>query len=724
MGRRAASAPGRPARPRRVDYPRAGRRGLARWVPSWRLVAGLGLALVAVVAALFALGYALTPIPGPNEFAQAETTVVYYADGTTEMGRFAAQDRRSVPISQVPEHVRQAVIAAEDRTFAENRGVSPSGIARAFWSNLRGGATQGGSTITQQYVKNFYLQPEESYRRKITEAFIAVKVDQQLTKAEILERYLNTIYFGRGAYGIQTAAQAYFGKDVADLTLAEGAALAGIIPAPSSWDPAVNPQKAAGRFAYVLDGMVTMGVLDAPTRAQQVFPPVAPYHRTDTFAGPTGYLLAAAREEVLARTALTENDIDRNGLSIVTTIDPQAQSAAVAAMQDEDAFPTQGRPPTLQAGLVSIDPATGAVRAMYGGADYLIRPRNAATQDIAQAGSTFKPFALVAALEQGIPLRTRFDGSSPQTFATYTDKDGTPVPVRNFGGTSYGRMDLLQATENSVNTVFVGLNERVGPEATMDAAVRAGIDADTDGLAPVTSNVLGTASPTVLDMGQAYATFAAQGTRTTPHLVASVAQGGELVYEADTTGEKVFADDVMADATYAMSQVVENGSGRYARRLNRPAAGKTGTSNDNKSAWFAGFTPQLATVVALYNVGPDGEQLQMPAFGGVRQITGGSFPVRIWTTYMAAALEGTEVLDLPPRADVAAEPGKQPPATSTTTATEPTPTSEPSATAPAPTEPAPTGTTTAPAPSASTTAPPTTTEPVPTLPGPPGPPGG
>ncbi|MFZ5872026.1 MAG: transglycosylase domain-containing protein, partial [Actinomycetota bacterium] len=620
-------------------------------MPSWKLVSGLFLTGLAFAVGLFAVGYAATDVPDPNDLVDAQTTTVYYSDGQTAMGEFAAVDRTSVTGDQIPQHVKDAVIAAEDRSFYENRGISPTGIARAFWNNLRGNSTQGGSTITQQYVKNYYLESEQTYSRKIKEAFIAIKVDQQLSKDQILTDYLNTIYFGRGAYGIQSAAQAYFGKNVQDLTPNEAALLAGIIPAPSNWDPAVNPAKAEERYRYVTDGMVAAGAMDSAT-ASQPMPPTVEYAPTDRFAGPTGYLLAAVREEILASTDLTENDLDRGGLRIVSTIAKPAQDAAVAAVQDPEVYPVEGRPETMQAALVSIDPATGAVRAMYGGADYLTRQRNAVTQDIAQAGSTFKPFTLVAALEKGISLRTQYSGASPQEFpGFYTDESGNPQPVRNFGGASYGRMDLVEATENSVNTVYVALNRDAGPEATADVAVRAGIDEEAV-TPPNPSNVLGTPSVTPLDMGQAFATFAAQGVRHDPYIVESIEQNGQLVYQREIEDERVIAPDVMADATFAMQQVVESGTGEYAGRLGRPAAGKTGTSNDNRSAWFAGYVPQLATVVALYNVGPNGEQLEMPGFGGRREITGGSFPVQIWTAYMSAALEGTEVIDFPPRADV------------------------------------------------------------------------
>jgi membrane peptidoglycan carboxypeptidase len=661
-----------PRRRRLIDYPRYGKRGIRRWLPSWKLVTGLFLLFVALVVGAFAFGYSETTVPDPNKAAQTQTSVVYSADGKTEMGRFAAQNRQLVTSDQIPDHVKHAFVAAEDRTFYENRGVSPSGIARAFWSNLRGNSTQGGSTITQQYVKNYYLDPEQSYKRKIQEAFIAIKIDQQLSTDEILTSYLNTIYFGRGAYGIQTAAQAYFGVGVNDLTPEQAALLAGIAPAPNSWDPRNNPTKAEQRWNYVLDGMVELRFLDAGTRGAAQFPETVEPKKDEVYRGPKGYILASVRDEILAKTEFTEADLDGGGLKIVTTVDSGAQKAAVEAIADDDAYPQKNRPETLRAALVAIDPKTGGVRAMYGGPDYLKRQRNAATQDIAQAGSSFKPFTLVAALEDDISLKTRFDGRNAQQFP------GFERPVRNFGGSNYGYIDLLKATASSVNTVYVALNDKVGPDKTMDAAVRAGLPKDTNGLQPNLANVLGTSSPHPIDMAHAYATFAAQGVNRTPHVVASISRGDQEVYKPDTEGKQVFDKDVMADATYALQGVVKSGSGSYARGLGRPAAGKTGTSSDNKSAWFVGYTPQLAASVALYNEGENGEVLEMPRYAG-REITGGSYPVRIWTVFMKAAMDGMDVESFPKPAWVGKAPEPTRTATETSTPTEtatetPTPT--------------------------------------------------
>ena len=656
---RAAATHGRARGTRRrrlIDYPRSNRHGIARFVPSVKQVLGAIVLGVVAMVALFALAYALISVPNPNQFASAQTTVVYYADGETELGRFAAQNRVVIASSDIPQSVKDAVVAAEDHTFYENRGISLPGIIRALWGNLRGGgATQGGSTITQQYVKNYYLDSQRTYTRKAKEAIIALKIDQQQSKDEILANYLNTIYFGRGAYGIQTAAQAYFGKDAKDLTAQEGALLAGVIPNPSRWDPVVNPAKAQDRFDYVADQMVATGTLTQAQRDSWTMPQTFVQDKKDTYGGPNGYILAQVRSELTAA-GLTERDLDAGGLRIVTTIDQAAQAAAVATIQDPDVFPTRGRPDTLRAALVSIDPMTGAITALYGGADYLVHQSNAVTQDVAQAGSTFKPFALVAGLEAGIGLRSTFNGGSGQTFKGY-DK-----PIQNFGGASYGRIDLLTATANSVNTVYVALNQRVGPETTQEVAIRAGIPADTAGLNDYLGNVLGPSSPHPIDMATAYATFAARGERHTTHIVASatVIGSGKVVYTGPTAGTRVFDTDVMDDTNYALQQVVRRGSGSYAANLGRPVAGKTGTSSDNMSAWFIGYTPQLVTAVTLYNTDEAGNPVPIPGFGGRNEITGGSFPCRIWTSYMKEALQDTEELDFADPAWVGKSTGGRP----------------------------------------------------------------
>jgi len=294
--------------------------------------------------------------------------------------------------------------------------------------------------------------------------------------------------------------------------------------------------------------------------------------------------------------------------------------------------------------MATINPATGAVMAIYGGSDYLTRNRNAATQDEAVAGSTFKPFALVAALEDGLSLRSRFDGHSPQVFDGFDGKK-----VSNFGDEQFGMIDLVKATEHSVNTVFVGLNEKIGADHTYAAAVAAGIPQSTAGLDKNPANVLGGASPHPIDMASAYATFAAGGIYHKPYVIQQVSPigGGKATFIAHPKGVREFTPDVMADAVYAMQQVVKHGTGVAASNLDRPAAGKTGTSSSNLSAWFVGFTPQMSTAVAMYRVGKDGNPMQLTHILGKAEVTGGSYPTILWTDYMGLALNNVSVLPFP-----------------------------------------------------------------------------
>jgi len=674
----------------RIDYPRSGRSGVRRFLPSWRQwlgLAGLGLGLV---VAAFSVAYAVIDVPDPNEQALAQTTVVYWSDGTTELGRLGSANRTSVPLSEVPQHVRDAVLAAEDRSFYQHGGFSPSGIARAAWNNLRGGAQQGGSTITQQLAKNYYLTQDRTWRRKLDEAIVSVKMEQQLSKDQILEDYLNTIYFGRGSYGIQAAARAYFGVDADALTVAQGATLAAIIRSPGGYAPETHLDRLTGRVGYVLDGMVDEGWLPAADRAGLAVPKTVPYRPRSAVGGTSGYLLETVRRELLDRRGFTEDDVNRRGLRVVSTFDRARQAAAVEAVTDKR--PTRAAA-GVRVGLASVDPSDGAIVAMYGGEDYATRQFNDATQAAPQAGSTFKPFALAAALEQGIGLRSTWDGRSPRTFDV---PGGGRYEVPNFGDVSYGRISLLRATEDSVNTVYVDVGLQVGPDRVVDAARRAGIP-DSVQIQPLPSVVLGVASPTALDMAGAYATFAAQGRQTTPTSIREVttASGGAL-YRLQSKPRQAFASDVVADVSYALQQVVTSGSGFEARRLGRPSAGKTGTTNSNRSAWYVGYTPQLATAVVLFRPDENGSLQPMNGVGGRRTVTGGSFPAQIWTAYSQAALEGTDVERFPPPAYIGGRPTPSPSPTTSSPSPSATPTPTPTGTpSPTPTgtpSPTPTGT--------------------------------
>lgn len=657
------------------------------------LIAMLGLGLIAVLALW--IRYENLEIPEPDDFAQAQSSIFYYADGETEMGRLGVADREIVAYEDLPEYVGNAIVAAEDRSFWTNPGINIPGMAKALWDTIVLDNPRGGSSITQQYVERYYVgETTTSIKGKIDETLMALKIDQEQEKSDVLENYMNTIYLGRGAYGIEAAAQQYYGKHASELTVSESAMIAGLIPAPSAWDPRINHDKAEQRWNYVLDGMVDAGFLSADERADITeFPETIEYVNEDVYAGTEGYILRAALEEVAASTGITQEEIESMGYRITTTIVPEHQKAAeeaVAQMPEDHAD-------NLRTAAVTVEAATGAITSMYGGEDYLEIQRNAVTQDVAQAGSTFKPFALIAALERGIGLESEYLGNNKMEF------EGFENPVRNFGGVSYGYVDLIEATQKSINTAYVGLNEDVTPQVTMETAIAAGLPEDTLGLEANLSNVLGTASPHPLDMANAYATIASGGLRTEAHLIASVSDWqGEQVYVYEEEPERVFAEDVMADTTYAMQQVVKYGSGSYAgENIDRPLAGKTGTSNDNRSAWFVGFSPQIVGAVALYQVGEDGSAEQITPFGGFSQITGSTVPVRVWTWMMQPIFESMDIVDFPERANVGTNHSAAP--TELTTSPSPTATEpEPEETTEEPVEPEPEPTTEEPDPEPST----------------------
>lgn len=616
----------------KIDYPRAGRVGVRRWIPSWRQFLSLSaLGFVGLVAA-FVLAVVFTKVPEPNELARAQTTIVYWSDGKTELGRIGDANRINVPFSDVPVDVQRAVLAAEDRDFYDHGGISPSGIARSLWNNVTGGSLQGGSTITQQYARNAYLTQDRTISRKIHEVLLSFKLETTVSKDEILGNYLNTIYFGRGAYGIETASQQYFRTDAKNLTLAQGAAIAAIIRSPAGYAPDRHLDKLKGRWLYVLDGMVQKGWITPEQKVAAVFPKFAKQLAVNRYGGTNGYLLDSVRQQLLAQ-GFSEDELNLGGLRVVSTFDRKAQDAIVAAVNDKSPkSSTKG----LRIGVVSVRPGTGEVVAMYGGANYLVDPLNNATQALGQAGSTFKPFALAAATEQGIGLNSSWNGNNK------ADVDG--YKVTNYGDKSWGTISLLKATEQSVNAAYVAVSKDVGYDKVVDSALRAGIPATTPALSAVRSVALGVASPHVIDVASAYSTFAARGQQVAPTVIQEVrGDNGGLLYQHTADVKQVFDSNVADTVNYALQKVVTNGTGHAAQALGRPAAGKTGTTNDNKSAWFVGYTPQLATAVMMVKDGKDNQPISLSGTGGLSTVTGGSFPANIWTAYMKAALKGQPV---------------------------------------------------------------------------------
>ena len=595
---------------------------------------------------LFVYSYYTVKIPDPNAYVNSQATVIEYADGST-IGRIGAEDRTSVPLATIPMNVRHAIMAAEDRNFYSERAFSPTGIMRALYHDLMGGSLQGGSTITQQYAKTAFLTPQRSIQRKIKEIVIAVKLEQQQSKDQILENYLNTIYFGRGAYGIQTASQVFFNKDVNQLSVSQAAVLASVLNAPGYYDPANGPSYAKrlkDRWKYVLDGMVKAHWLTAKEEARMSFPLIQPRVSSGSLAGPKGYVISWV-ENQLQGLGFSQDQLMQGGLVVKTTLVKKDQEAAVDAVAKRTPVDPKGN---LRVALVSIKPGTGEVVAMYGGQDYLKSQLNNATQAITEAGSSFKPFTLVAALQQGISLHSLWNGNSPQVF--YDPGSQSPYPVFNYGNEQFPNVNLLDATANSVNTVFVPLAIKVGPQDVINVARAAGIP-DSVAMVASPSVTLGVASPHVIDVAAAYATFAAQGIYAKPYIVSEVLGSNQgVLYQAQPQSQQVFASDVMADLTSALQTVTARGTAAVALAdLGRPSAGKTGTTTDNASAWFNGYTPQLATTVALFR---DNATQSLNGIGGLNAVTGGSFPAKIWDVYTKEALAGEPIVDFPAPANI------------------------------------------------------------------------
>ncbi|MFG2708982.1 transglycosylase domain-containing protein [Streptomyces goshikiensis] len=640
------------------------RTGWRRFVPGWRLVLGCLLLFALLLGGALVAGYLLVDIPPANSAATAQSNVYLYSDGSP-LARDGEVNRVNVPLSQIPRTVQETVLAAEDRDFYSERAVDPKAMLRAAWNTLMGKGKQSGSTITQQYVKNYYLGQEQTVSRKVKEFFIAIKLGREESKDHILEGYLNTSYFGRNAYGIQAAAQAYYGKDVGKLTTAEGAYLATLLNSPSAFDVVAHPQsraRAVARWNYVLDGMVKKGWMSQAERAATRFPEPGKARPAAGLSGQRGYLVEAVKDYILDRKILDETTLAEGGYRITTTIDKRRQNAFVDAVDEE--MVSKLEPETrkadrlVRAGGVSIDPATGKVVAMYGGIDYTRQYVNNATRHDYQVASTFKPFVFTSAVEND--SRTQ-DGRriTPNTIYNGDNKRpvvGSSIPFdpENEGRLSYGNITVNTATDLSVNAVYAQMVVDVGTGKVKKTAISLGIPENTPNLVSGPAMALGTMQASVLDMAQAYATLADHGRYTPYTLVEKITKEGDTVKLPDRTPLQVVSREAADTTTSMLVSVVDNGTGTAALAAGHPAAGKTGTAEQDRSAWFAGYTPDLVTVVSMMGQDPDTGTLQ-PLYGalGETRIGGGSYPARIWAAYTKTALEASDPLDF----DLELQPG-------------------------------------------------------------------
>lgn len=586
--------------------------------------------------------YVTTDIPQPDKIAMADKTKVYYADGKTEIGSFAEQNREIINCSVLKPYVGNAIIASENRSFYKDGGIDLKGIGRAIIHNVTSKGRWGGSTITQQYAERYYLGETKTYLGKLHEAILALKIAQTQDKNTVLCNYMNTIYLGRGAYGIQAAAKAYFGVEAKDLTLSQAAMLAGIIPAPSSWDPAIMPKEANMRFKRVLRIMLKDKYITSEEYKNAKMPQTINQTKQNMYAGPQGYLLQMVRSELTSGGAFTKEDLDTGGYRIITTIDKAKQD-----LMFNVASPTAGArgitPQGVQTGAMSVNPKDGSIISVYAGDDYLSKPLNNATQALYEPGSTMKPFALIGAIQAGTNLNTLFNGNTGLKFK------GIDKPVNNFANTNWGIINLYKATANSVNTPFMALQEKLGQKGVANTAVMAGLNAQrVNGKNPFT--VLGNDPVHISEIARAYSTIANQGRRPDLHIVSSVKNpDGKEFYRAPTVGKQVFAAADMALAIKAMQGVVQYGTSPEVRGVGKPIAGKSGTANDASACSFVGFTPSVLTVFAIWNPDAQGNPLPVPTFRGYPGGIG--YSAHLFTRYMRAALAGTAAEKFPEAKD-------------------------------------------------------------------------
>ncbi|GAA2180081.1 transglycosylase domain-containing protein [Brooklawnia cerclae] len=663
------------------------KRGLLRRILRVGLIVALVMALLGVGGAF--VFYQRAELPDPNAEFLTQTTHLYFRDGTTELGSLAIQNRTEISYDEIPQVLKDAVVAAEDRTFWTNQGVDIKGMARAFWRIARGQDVQGGSTITQQYIKIRYLTSDQTVTRKLNEVALAVKMNKGASKEEVLGGYLNTIYFGRGAYGVQAAAQAYFGVDAKDLTVAQSVVLASVLNNPSMYDPANGDEERAAlleRYNWVLDSMVDpMGTLTQADRDANYgqLPDFPDIQTDDVYGGTNGFLIRMAEDELEAN-GFTADQINGGGLTIVTTFDSRMQQAAVDSAQsnvaeaaasasplrdengdyvlDENGNTVQPDASDLHVGLASVEVGTGEVLALYGGEDFVSDSRNWATTP-RYAASTFKVWGAVAGLRHGFGLSSLLQGN------TYTP-EGDLSSVQNDSGAQYGSVTLKKAIEDSINTAFVDLVSQVpnGESELIRAANDAGIPEDDSWAAQLNRLVLGEGEVTPLDNASGYATLANNGVRNVTHVVREVRDAsGNVIYSGDTEGTQAIENTVARDLTSALQSAVASSTVNAVD--GRDVAGKTGTegvaagqedasgdsvsqSQVTRAAWLVGYTKQIATSVMMVAGDSGEENLDVYKKPGNSAFYGAGYPTSVWNDYMAVATEGMEDVSFDPAANI------------------------------------------------------------------------
>jgi penicillin-binding protein 1A len=694
---------GKPQSKERKQAPpsRSRLRKVLRWT-LWLAVPAIAVAAGTVIGLI----YAFARVPLPTEIPTAQTIVFLDETGRVEVGTLTAQEnRRVVLLDKIPQSTRQAVLAAEDRDFYEHGGISWRGLARASAANLlRRRISEGGSTITQQYVKNAFpgVGNDRTLFRKLKEAVLAVKLERKFSKDQILEFYLNTVYFGRGAYGVDAAARTYFSVPnkkkvtVEDLTPGQSALLAGVIRSPEYYGKKEHAASLKIRRDYILQAMVDRGWLSAKAGRTATASKLGvswKAARQGIANSRAPFFLEKVRQYLVARYGAEA--VSAGGLRVRTTLDLKMQRQA-----DDTIKRILDNPKTdPKAALVAIDPRNGAVRAMYGGRSYRSRQWNYATDSVREAGSTMKPFVLAQALNAGISINTNYPGPAELIV------DGEDF--HNYGDTPYGMLNLRDATRLSVNTVYVQLMQAVGPDPVVKFARAHGLEAELDGragtdrdprpleapplLKPVLSQSLGSGSVTTLQLASAFGTWANRGVHQTPHLVEKVVDTRGRVLEDYThqQGKQVIAQVHADTINMVLKGAVENGTGTAARLFGREVAGKTGTSSDYTDARFVGYTPNLVTSVWL---GFDNNNHKLLNVRGLSAVSGGSLPAQIWHDFMDQATRNRPVESFVPPADLGGQvlnPTTTAPPVTVPPTTQPGNPGQPQPTVPPPTQPGP-----------------------------------
>jgi membrane peptidoglycan carboxypeptidase len=710
------------------------RTGIRRFV-NWKSVLGTFLGFCLLGMGAFIVLYMVVSVPEGNAAARRQSNIYHYSDGSM-FARTGKVNREIVDLSKVPTSVQKTFVAAENKSFYNDSGVDLKGTTRGLINTLAGKGKQGGSTITQQYVKNYYLSQDQTVTRKLKELVISLKVDRQKSKDDILAGYINTSYYGRNAYGIQAAAQAYYQVDASDLDVQQGAYLASLLQAPSQYDWAVatktGKKLVEARWNYTLDNMVEQGWLDSGKRAGLKFPVPKDPKGAPGMEGQTGYVVEAAENE-LAKQLVAEGtaaDLDdakalvtAGGWTITLNIDKKKQALLEKTVKEQLTSKLDPKKrkvdANIQAGAVSVDPKTGKVLAMYGGKDYFKHYINNSTRRDYQAASTFKPLIFAAALaeeaktQSGRPIaaNTVYDGTSRRPVVGSDIAFAPP----NEDEHDYGDVTVQTAMNKSINSVFAQMGVDVGMDEVLKVAGKLGMD--TKGVQAVPAQTLGSMGASPLEMAGAYATLDNHGRKVTPTLLSKAEHKDRTVKMPDAIGDRVISEEAADTVTSVLTGVVDDGTARVSVRDNpnrggQQVAGKTGTSDNNKSAWFTGYTPNLVTSVLLF--GEDAKtqhQVSMKGATGLvlegGRVNGGGYPAKIWAAYTfkamggkvtefdlnttsGAAVQPTDLPTLtrspsstPSSTPTTEEPSSEPP----TSSSPPTPTKEPSTPPPSTTPP-------------------------------------